>query len=65
VSKVQKEKIIQIIETGKKQGCTIMCGGGSAERTDGYFVQPTVITDLRDDMEISQKEVRTLKYYCF
>ena len=47
-----------MIQTGKEQGCSVRCGGGSVEGYDGYFVQPTVLTDLRDDMEISQKEVR-------
>jgi len=47
-----------MIQTGKEQGCTIKCGGAPVEGTDGYFIQPTVLTDLRDDMEISQKEVR-------
>lgn len=26
----------------------------------GYFIEPTVLTDLRDDMEISQNEVNPL-----
>lgn len=57
VCKMQKDKILRMIETGKKQGCTVKCGGVSVEGQDGYYVQPTVLTDLRDDMEISQKEV--------
>ena len=54
---MQKDKVLRLIKSGKDQGCSILCGGAAVEGSDGYFIQPTVLTDLRDDMEISQNEV--------
>ncbi|QKW10284.1 aldehyde dehydrogenase family protein [Streptomyces sp. NA04227] len=39
-------------------GAKVACGGGRAERdTPGYFVEPTVLTDVAWDSEIAQEEV--------
>ena len=57
ISKLQKDKILRMIKKGEEQGCKIQCGGKAVEEEEGHFIQPTVLTDLTDDMEISQQEV--------
>jgi aldehyde dehydrogenase (NAD+) len=44
------------IESGKSEGATLACGGGSLGNR-GYFIQPTVFADVRDDMNIAQEEI--------
>ncbi|MFG2504689.1 aldehyde dehydrogenase family protein [Streptomyces rubiginosohelvolus] len=46
------------VETAVAAGATAACGGRAAELdTPGYFVEPTVLTDVAWDSEIAQEEV--------
>ncbi|CAF4770373.1 unnamed protein product [Rotaria socialis] len=50
------QKTIKYIESGKKQGAKLECGG---ERfgTNGFFIRPTVFSNVTDDMDITSDEV--------
>ena len=49
-------KILSLIESGNKEGANLVYGG--AQHGDkGYFLQPTVFADVRDDMRIAKEEV--------
>ena len=52
----QFNKILDLIQSGKDQGAKVQCGG---ERfgDKGYFVKPTVFSDVTDDMRIAKEEV--------
>ncbi|HEY5294966.1 MAG TPA: gamma-aminobutyraldehyde dehydrogenase [Gaiellaceae bacterium] len=54
ISKAQQERVLGFVERAK--GATVLTGG-SAGGERGYFVQPTVITDVAQDDEIVQNEV--------
>ena len=59
VSKDQMETVLKYIAVGKKEGATVLSGG---ERADigtgkGYFLQPTIFTDVKPEMRISQEEI--------
>ncbi|XP_072393394.1 aldehyde dehydrogenase [Diabrotica undecimpunctata] len=49
-------KILNMIESGKKQGAKVETGG-SRIGTEGYFVQPTVFSNVTDDMIIAKEEI--------
>jgi len=49
-----------MIDSGKKQGATLVTGG-SRIGDKGYFIQPTVFADVKDDMKIAKEEVPHLK----
>ncbi len=54
----QFDKILSYIETAKAEGATLVHGGNA--RPDigaGQFVEPTIFTDVRNDMRIAQEEV--------
>jgi aldehyde dehydrogenase (NAD+) len=58
-SRKQLETVLSYIETGKREGATLLTGGA---RTDigtgkGYFVQPTVFADVTPEMTISREEI--------
>lgn len=58
VSKTQQDKVLGMIERAKEQGATIAYGGKVPEGLeDGYYVEPTLITNVTPDMEIFQEEV--------
>ena len=45
-----------LIESGKQEGARMTCGGAKgADR--GYFIQPTVFSDVEDHMRIAREEV--------
>ncbi len=48
-------KITEYIEIGKKEGKVAV--GGSADDSKGYFIEPTVIADVKPDARLSQEEV--------
>ncbi len=51
-----RDKILGYIEQGKKEG-RLLTGGGPVPGSDGYFVQPTVIADVKPDARIAQEEI--------
>jgi aldehyde dehydrogenase (NAD+) len=59
VSEEQFEKVLGYLRIGKEEGAKAQCGGDRAEvpGCDGYFVQPTVFTGVRNDMKIAQEEI--------
>jgi aldehyde dehydrogenase (NAD+) len=58
-SKAQFEKVQRLIEMGLEEGAKLVAGGpGRPEgRTKGYFVKPTVFTDVQNDMTIAREEI--------
>jgi 1-pyrroline dehydrogenase len=54
ISQDQQTRILGFLERAK--GATILTGGGTGSDR-GYFVQPTVVTDVQQSDEIVQKEV--------
>ena len=58
VNAEQREIVLDYIETGKEEGATVAAGGGTPDDKDaGYFVEPTVFTDVTNDMTIAQEEI--------
>jgi aldehyde dehydrogenase (NAD+) len=56
VSEEQFNKILGYIESGKSSGANMRTGGGRVGKL-GYFIEPTVFTDVKDDMKISREEI--------
>jgi aldehyde dehydrogenase (NAD+) len=44
------------IESGKKEGAKVHLGGKRLG-TEGYFVEPTIFTDVKPDMRIVKEEI--------
>ena len=58
VSAEQLERVTGYIDIGCSEGAELATGGARAtEFGDGYFVQPTVFTGVRNDMRIAQEEI--------
>ncbi len=56
VDQAQFDKVMGYIDSGKQEGATLVCGG-SRVGDRGYFIQPTVFSDVRDDMKIAEEEI--------
>ena len=59
VSKVQYDKIINLINNGIKEGATLAAGGSDFPDglNKGYFIKPTIFTNVTNEMEIAKKEI--------
>ncbi|KAF9471864.1 aldehyde dehydrogenase [Pholiota conissans] len=56
VSQVQYDRIMGYIESGKEQGATLALGG-ERHGNEGFFINPTIFTDVKPDMKIVQEEI--------
>ncbi|XP_030049728.1 aldehyde dehydrogenase 1A1 [Microcaecilia unicolor] len=56
IDKDQFEKILTLIESGKKEGAKLECGG-SRWGDKGFFIQPTVFSNVTDEMRIAKEEI--------
>jgi betaine-aldehyde dehydrogenase len=51
-------RVLDYIETGKREGAALVCGGARPPGLDrGFYVQPTVFTEVGEDMTIAQEEI--------
>ncbi|MWW23201.1 aldehyde dehydrogenase [Algibacter lectus] len=58
VSQSQIDKISEMVEFAKKEGAEVLIGGKRAENFNkGYFYEPTLLTNVSQQMEIIQEEV--------
>jgi aldehyde dehydrogenase (NAD+) len=56
VDKIQYDKVMGFIEAGKKGGATCAFGG-ERHGSKGFYIQPTVFSDVTDDMKIAKEEI--------
>ena len=58
-SKSQLDSVTGYIQKGIDEGATLVTGGTAPPegRNTGYFVQPTIFSDVRNDMVIAQEEI--------
>ncbi|XP_057768104.1 aldehyde dehydrogenase family 2 member C4 [Salvia miltiorrhiza] len=56
VDKNQYERVLSYIEIGKKEGATLLAGGKPAA-SKGYYIEPTIFTDVTDEMTIAKEEI--------
>lgn len=60
ISELHMSKVLDYIEIGKKEGARLVCGGKRILKNGldkGYFVEPTIFTDVTRDMRIVQEEI--------
>jgi acyl-CoA reductase-like NAD-dependent aldehyde dehydrogenase len=60
VSESQRNKVREYFEIGKKDGATLILGGGTPsdpKLADGWFLQPTIFTNVKPGMRIAQEEI--------
>ncbi|KAK7314489.1 hypothetical protein VNO77_33014 [Canavalia gladiata] len=55
-SKEQFDKILSYIEHGKNEGATLLTGGKPVGKK-GYYIEPTIFANVKEDMLIAQDEI--------
>ncbi|KAG7097950.1 hypothetical protein E1B28_005261 [Marasmius oreades] len=56
VSQIQFDRIMHYIDSAKNDGANILIGG-DRHGNEGFFIQPTIVTDCKPDMKIVREEV--------
>jgi acyl-CoA reductase-like NAD-dependent aldehyde dehydrogenase len=56
VSATQMNTVLEYIDIGKKEGATVVYGGNRVAG-NGFYVEPTVFTNVKHEMRISQEEI--------
>ena len=56
VDRNQFDKIMGLIQAGKREGAELVCGG-ERHGSKGYFIEPALFTGVQDEMEIAQREI--------
>jgi aldehyde dehydrogenase (NAD+) len=59
VSQEQMNTVLGYIEVGKKEGAKLIAGGNrvSVDGSKGFFIEPTIFGDVKNDMKIAQEEI--------
>lgn len=59
VSQEQMQSVLDYIEQGKKEGAKLIAGGNrvSLDGSKGFFIEPTIFGDVRNEMKIAQEEI--------
>jgi aldehyde dehydrogenase (NAD+) len=58
ISEKQRSRVLGYIETGIREGATLAVGGGRpTDQPKGFFVEPTMFTDVDNSMTIAQEEI--------
>jgi aldehyde dehydrogenase (NAD+) len=56
IDKPSLDKVLRLVASGKEQGAKLETGGAQIG-TEGYFVQPTVFSNVTDQMSIAKEEI--------
>ncbi|MFO0837998.1 MAG: aldehyde dehydrogenase family protein [Phycisphaerae bacterium] len=56
VDKEQFQKVMGFIDAGRKEGANLAHGGNRVGQK-GYFIEPTVFTNVKDEMKIAREEI--------
>ena len=56
INQASHNRILEYIESGRRDG-RVVTGGGRLEGSDGWFIQPTVIADIKPNAKIAQEEI--------
>lgn len=60
ISAGQRDRVLKYLEIAKQEGATVAYGGGvpaGDQFTKGFWVEPTVLTNVTNDMTVAREEV--------
>lgn len=58
VSSMQRERVENYIRSGVNEGAKVVLGGGRpSSQSKGYYIEPTILTGVRNDMCVAREEI--------
>ena len=66
-NRVQYEKVKRLIDIGIEEGANLVCGGTELPHgfDGGFFIKPTIFSNVTNDMTIAKKKSSALFYVLF
>jgi len=56
ISRRQLERVASLVEEGRREGASILCGGRPLDRP-GFFFEPTVVANVNSSMRLYREEI--------
>jgi phenylacetaldehyde dehydrogenase len=56
ISRRHLDRVSGYVASGLSEGATLACGGQAAQ-SGGYFMEPTILIDVRDEMAVYREEI--------
>lgn len=57
ITSEHKDRVLSFLDDGIKDGAQVVAGGDEGLPSKGYFMRPTVLTDVSDEMKVVRDEV--------
>ncbi|HEX8365721.1 MAG TPA: aldehyde dehydrogenase family protein [Allosphingosinicella sp.] len=57
VSDEQQDRVLSYIESGRSEGASVLYGGETPGSDGGWFVQPTILVDVKPEMRCVREEI--------
>jgi lactaldehyde dehydrogenase/glycolaldehyde dehydrogenase len=57
INQAAMDHVQSLVDSALQGGATLTTGGKAATRTDGFYYEPTVLVDVKQDMPIIQEEI--------
>jgi aldehyde dehydrogenase (NAD+) len=58
INAIQRDRVMGYIQSGLDEGANLVAGGGRPAHLDrGFFVEPTLFSDVTNDMRIAREEI--------
>jgi succinate-semialdehyde dehydrogenase len=58
INEKQRDRVVEMVGAARAQGAQVLAGGGRPAHLErGYFVEPTVVTGVSNDMPLSTEEI--------
>lgn len=60
VSSKQREHVSSAVDQARREGAAVLCGGApppSSDLADGYYYEPTLLSEIAQDMEVWREEI--------
>lgn len=59
ITDVQLDRVMGYVDAAASHGATLECGGGrlGGDLSNGYFMEPTVVSDVTDDQALVREEI--------
>ena len=53
-----RDRVLELVKAAERDGAAVVCGGNIPEQpAKGYFLEPTILSDVRQDMKLSCEEI--------
>ncbi|MGB5626293.1 MAG: aldehyde dehydrogenase family protein, partial [Woeseiaceae bacterium] len=57
ISAAHRDNVLAAVAAGQKEGATLACGGKRIDQGGGFYMEPTVLTDVSQSMSVVQNEI--------